>query len=135
MLKRRWTWLLSVSVLSLGSSAPAYAGLLDATNQIAPRFVTLPPRGVNQATLEAQAAASLTVPFFASTVRSPLDGKDIFISDGRNEPRYIKGKHHGEVCTDLAAHSLGGRHGSGPDETRVRRQLKRVPPLLRVSLV
>ena len=42
-------------------------------NQWRPIFTTLPPRGVDFAALDTQAGASATIPFYKSTVVSPLD--------------------------------------------------------------
>lgn len=45
----------------------------EAANHWTPVFVTLPSSGVNERTLEQQAQANVTVPFFTSSVVSPLD--------------------------------------------------------------
>ena len=50
------------------------AGQRFDAHQRRPIFVTIPPRGVDFATLGQQANANLTVPFFQDTVESPLDG-------------------------------------------------------------
>jgi len=44
-------------------------------SQWRPFFTTLPARGVDMASLERQAAASATIPFFTNKVTSPLDHK------------------------------------------------------------
>jgi len=72
---RLWSFFFCAAILSSLTLCPAQAGLLGDASQAQPRFVTLPARGVNPGVLQAQAAASMTVPFFRSTVKSPLDGK------------------------------------------------------------
>jgi len=73
MFRRPWPFFLC-AVFCASMLTPAYAGIFDRPAETQPEFVTLPARGVNTRTLEAQAAASMTVPFFSSTVKSPLDG-------------------------------------------------------------
>lgn len=41
-----------------------------------PRYITVKPRGINYATLRAQADAGETVPFFTGFIKSDLDGKE-----------------------------------------------------------
>lgn len=74
MTKLTLIWCAAVAGLCvLGPPAPA--GAAGVVRQRTPIFTTLPARGINTRTLEMQAKAGVTVPFFRSTVTSGLDGK------------------------------------------------------------
>jgi len=62
-----------LSVCALGQAAHAATGVLS--SQRIPIFTVLPARGVDRQALQLQAASSSTVPFFSSSVKSPLDKK------------------------------------------------------------
>ncbi|MDQ2818628.1 MAG: hypothetical protein M3T49_10555 [Candidatus Eremiobacteraeota bacterium] len=53
----------------------AYAGVTADRSHWSPFYTTLPARAVDTRVLDSQAAAAQTVPFFRSTVKSPLDGQ------------------------------------------------------------
>ncbi|MDQ2817185.1 MAG: hypothetical protein M3T49_03100 [Candidatus Eremiobacteraeota bacterium] len=64
------------AILSASAVAQAaYAGVIVGSNQRIPIYTTLPARGVDTRILDFQAATSATVPFFRSTITSPLDHK------------------------------------------------------------
>ena len=61
------------AIACLTAFASAASAYQSRPEQRVPIFTVLPARGVDQASLKAQAAANLTIPFFQNTVKSPLD--------------------------------------------------------------
>lgn len=68
-----------------GLSSPASQSVsggaaVGSANHFVPRYITVKPRGVNYATLRAQADAGQTIPFFSAQIKSDLDGKEYSFS-------------------------------------------------------
>lgn len=71
-------------------------GTLADANGWRPIYTTITPSGVDNDTLDAQAAASMTIPFYTASVKSPLDGKTYTYHIAGANP------HTSKVATDVS---------------------------------